>query len=96
MTVKNTVGITENSLNNLVSIYPNPATDIVTIDLGNSSDNGAARVQIVDLLGKQVYLSGEISQTPVLQINTSQFGKGIYIVNITKGSEKICKKLIIQ
>ena len=96
VTVKSTVGITENSLNNLVSIYPNPATDIVYIDLGNSSDNGAARVQIVDLLGKQVYLSGEISQTPVLQINTSQFGKGIYIVNITKGSEKICKKLIIQ
>ena len=52
------------------------------------------RIQIADLLGKQVFESGKATQT--LQINTSQFGKGIYIVNIIKGSEKICKKLIIQ
>ena len=96
VTVKNTVGIKENSLNNLVSIYPNPATDIVTIDSGNGSEKGAARVQIVDLLGKQVFESVKETQIPVLQINTSKFGKGIYIVNITKGSEKTCKKLIIQ
>ena len=96
VTVENTVGISDNTLNNLVSIYPNPATDLVTIDLGNSSDNAQARVQIVDLLDKLVYESGVVTQTLVLQINTSQFGKGIYIVNITKGSETICKKLIIQ
>jgi len=96
VTVKNTVGITENSLNNLVSIYPNPATDLVTIDLGNSSDNAQARVQIVDLLGKQVYKSEKVPQISNLQINTSQFTKGIYIVKILKGSGTICKKLIIQ
>ena len=96
VTVKNTVGIKENSLNNLVSIYPNPATDIVTIDLGNGLDKGATRIQIVDLLGKQVFESVKVTQTTVLQINTRQFGKGIYIVNIMKGSENICKKLVIQ
>ena len=96
VTVKNTVGISDNTLNNLISIYPNPATDIVNIDLGNSSDNGAAMVQIVDLLGKQVFESVKVTQKPVLHINTSQFGKGIYIVNILKGSGTICKKLIIQ
>ena len=95
-TIPNTTAINVVQAASAITLYPNPATDIVYIDLGNSSDNGAARVQIVDLLGKQVYLSGKISQTSVLQLNTSQFEKGIYFVNIINGSENICKKLIIQ
>lgn len=96
ITVNNLVGISENSLNDLVSVYPNPTTDFVTIDFGNSLDNSVARIQIVDLLGKEVYQSGKVSQTSVLQINTSQFSKGVYIVNITVGTEKVCKKLVIH
>lgn len=78
-----------------VDVYPNPATNFVTVNLQNALNIGLARIQITDLVGKQVY-SSVINETSTLQIGTSDFAKGIYIIAITQGAEKYNKKLIIE
>jgi len=78
-----------------IQLYPNPASDFVTIGLNNSLDIEQANVAITDLLGKRIY-NAELVGGSKFEINTSAFIKGIYIISITKGTERINKKLIIK
>lgn len=78
-----------------ILIYPNPATDFVTININNKADNEEVKVQIRDILGKVVYAS-VLSEASTLQIETTDFAKGIYIIVITHGTEQINNKLIIK
>ncbi|MPS74858.1 MAG: T9SS type A sorting domain-containing protein [Chryseobacterium sp.] len=70
-----------------VSVYPNPATDVVNI----KSDKKVESVSIYDAAGKIVQTTAETS------INVENFAKGSYIVNIkyadgSKESTKVIKK----
>jgi len=72
-----------------VSVYPNPAVNIVTIS-GISEDS---RVSILDLQGKALFSEKSFSD---LQINVSVFKEGLYIVNIGNANTSENKKLIIK
>ncbi|SDF79404.1 Por secretion system C-terminal sorting domain-containing protein [Epilithonimonas hungarica] len=70
-----------------VSVYPNPATDVVNI----KSDKKVESVSIYDAAGKIVKTTAETS------INVENFAKGSYIVSIkyadgSKESTKVIKK----
>ncbi len=70
-----------------VSVYPNPATDVVNI----KSDKKVESVSIYDAAGKIVKTTAETS------INVQNFAKGSYIVSIkyvdgSKESTKVIKK----
>ena len=69
---------TTNTLNNKqanFSIYPNPASSKITIE---SSQMGI--IKIINLLGKTIYKARKSSY--LTEINTSQFAKGIYILQL--------------
>ena len=68
---KGNIGIDANALSE-VSIYPNPATDMINI----SSHNPINNVVIFNYVGQPVY---EGNNT---QINTSNFDAGVYIIRI--------------
>ena len=82
-----TAGIEKNELEG-VKIFPNPATDIVTISLTNQSD--FQYLEVLDLTGKKVY------DTQSLTVNLSSFQKGTYLLNIFTKEGVATEKLIIN
>jgi hypothetical protein len=83
------------TLNNLkeVSIYPNPATDILNVDLGSVTQT--IQVQFIDAVGRTVKtesISGSHSQ-----IDISDLNQGIYFISLSSADgvqriEKLVKE----
>lgn len=62
-----------------ISIFPNPATDMVNIKTGSPEKFD---VEITDILGEIIYRKKDISGQ--CQINVNQWQQGIFSVNITR------------
>lgn len=78
-----TTGIAEAAQQSAVVMYPNPATDLLTIEGKNISS-----VTIMDMNGKAVIDANR------QQIDISGLAKGIYSVVILEGNNRIVKKLV--
>jgi N-acetylneuraminic acid mutarotase len=74
-------GINEMSDANAVSVFPNPASDILKIALTNSNEK-INELKIYDQLGLLVYDQEEISPNDI-SVNVSEFAEGIYFVSLT-------------
>lgn len=76
---------------NLITIFPNPSSDILTLRIVNPTSQ--ASIQIVDFLGKIVYnnlnFTGEI-------IDTKAFNNGIYFLKYVEKQGVCIKKLIVR
>lgn len=76
---------------NKFAVYPNPATDVVTI---TNSDNAAfSSVAFTDVNGRTVK-TVDASNVSELQINVSDLTSGIYFMNITSENGNAVKKFI--
>jgi hypothetical protein len=91
-TVNFTVGLDENGEEFTLSVYPNPASNVVNIELSN--DVIADQLVILDISGKVVY--NEIPQNSDVEIDVAFMAEGVYFVNIYAGKEVITKKLVIN
>jgi hypothetical protein len=80
-----TTGVDNLEANNKFSIYPNPLTNMVSIDF---TDNQAHRIEVVDYLGSILYSSIINASTT---IDLSKFSNGIYLIHIDGITEKIIK-----
>ncbi len=100
--VTNTTGINENSFASSINLFPNPASNHLTIALG--SNNKKAEVTITDITGKIVYTTTEDPDSPdshrdrenKIEVNTSEFAAGIYIVQIQSAGFIATKKLVVK
>ena len=86
---KTTLSNSENNFKH-IKIFPNPATDIITIDLPNSTKT---KVEIYDMLGKKVWQK-QINQSTI--INTKLFKSGIYLMKLKQGNNTSYEKLIVK
>ncbi len=86
-------GIFENSFSSSINLFPNPANNHLTIALGSNNKN--VEVAIADMTGKIIYTTIAY-ETNRIEVNTSEFAEGIYIVQI--GTEKYIetKKFIVK
>jgi hypothetical protein len=73
----------------LLSIYPNPATNMVMV---NSSEK-ISHLKVLDLLGNIVY--EEDAMKNMAQLNTSAYSKGIYFVVVNTEKQNFTRKLQI-
>ena len=74
------------------SMYPNPAKDVLNIQLNNISN---AYLSVYDIQGKLV-LDRIISQEQNVALNVSDLQSGMYFVKLNTGTKEIVKKLIIE
>lgn len=81
-----TVSIEE--MNTAVTLYPNPAENIVTVVY-----QGSSLLTISDLSGRIVY-SSEINSTT--NVSTSEFNAGVYIVKCEGNGTVLTSKLIVR
>lgn len=77
------------------SVYPNPASEIVTIDLKDITGKSAgfSDVEIIDMHGK-VRLKGKIKDK--IEFNISELSKGIYFIKINLGDTIETHQLIVK
>ena len=74
-----------------VIIYPNPASDELTIEVYNSDD---FEVTIFDSLGRKLYFN-DINNLNKVKIDVSKFAAGNYIVDVKYGNDSFAYHLII-
>jgi hypothetical protein len=81
-----------------VTIYPNPASSLTTFSFKLESP-GSIKLTIIDMKGKSVLTKdlGDMSQGEnQVMLNLSLLQNGMYICQLTKGTTKVTKKLIIS
>jgi hypothetical protein len=78
-------------------VYPNPANDQITIDLGNKSTSKDWNYKLVNTLGQEV-LNGVLSaQQNTIELNNIK-GQGVYFVKVYDSANTLLdtKKVIIR
>ena len=80
-----TVGIKETELNISISVFPNPTTDNLTLQISDYNNEKLA-YQLVDLQGKLVS-NGQVSAQQT-QINTVSLPPAIYFIHIVNKDNK--------
>ena len=83
------LGFEEEQLNAKVEVFPNPASDQITIQ----SDQKVNQLQIVDMTGK-VVLNENNSFNGQAEINVSQLPKGMYTMVLRNESGLLAKRRI--
>jgi hypothetical protein len=81
-----------------LTIYPNPASDIVTVSL-NANAKADAKITLVDLTGKVVAILpvNQISNgANVFTFDVSNLSSGIYMLNIQSAAFSKVEKLIVR
>jgi uncharacterized repeat protein (TIGR01451 family) len=86
-----TLGVADFTTDNLI-VYPNPATNQVSISVQNSAD-AIAEIRLTDMLGKVVFQQkGTHTQTT---IDLSGLSKGVYMLEVqTENKFSVVKKLV--
>jgi hypothetical protein len=100
-------GIIENSFSSSINLFPNPATNHLTIALGSNSKK--VEVTIADITGKIIPIAigtttADYPDSPdsyrdreqKIEVSTEDFAEGIYIVRIQSGDFIGTKKLIVK
>jgi hypothetical protein len=88
--VQKCTGVSEfGTQTDLVSMYPNPADGLVTIETKNGN---SGTIEIMDLSGKIIFTETIISTTT--EINISAFAAGVYFVKLQNETSSEVIKLI--
>jgi hypothetical protein len=74
----------------VTNLYPNPATDRATV----SSSQTISHLTVVNYIGQVVYDS-EIGDLNKVELNTSSYDAGVYIVRISTESGIVTKRLTV-
>ena len=76
----------EGDLNSRIRVWPNPATDMVTVDYGFTdwSKQGEVSMEIVNELGQVVYEQKLPRYSGFQRLNVSGFASGVYQVFVKR------------
>ncbi len=90
--VQNVTGINSVGADNSISVYPNPAKEILTIE---SKQSFMSEIKLSDVLGQVVsqQVSLHVSHT---KLNVSSLPAGIYILEVRLDDVKLQKQIVIS
>lgn len=80
-----------------LQVAPNPATDYTTIAVNIPGESNAT-VRILDLSGKEIAARnyGSMSGSSTITLNTTNYTKGMYIVELTLDNNVFQRRLVIE
>lgn len=92
-----TTEINENSGLTNVSIYPNPASDMINVNLSSDNDQMVS-FKIVDLTGKCVLAenANHSAGEALYHFSVNNLAKGLYFMNIETATGKTIRKFIVE
>lgn len=85
-------GVSNTDLQNSVYMYPNPASDRVSVFVQNNKGSNF-RVDVVNMLGQVVLSETSTNATGNVLLNTSDLTAGQYMVRVSNGTEQTTLKL---
>ncbi|HAW52790.1 MAG TPA: hypothetical protein DCX54_10770, partial [Flavobacteriales bacterium] len=94
--ISSTTGIDELERNANFLVYPNPVSDLLTVDFSNTNI-GSGQVEIKDLSGRTVFgrsIDREVKGGATLQIDVTSFSSGIYFLSLTDANGRTSIKKI--
>jgi hypothetical protein len=91
----NGVGIAENKLNANFSVFPNPASESVTVSLSNLNSTETIFVNVIDVSGKLISSERISSGTSTFQCSTKELENGIYFLRLTENGKVIGNKKLV-
>ncbi len=90
----NVVGIAETKKETAeLQLFPNPATDAVTVNVENYKLSANSALTVYDMQGKQVMQVHKINHST--RIDVSELAKGSYIINLVDNEKKVLSKTFI-
>lgn len=72
-----------------VKVYPNPAKDILHIDLPSEVKN--FKVEVTDMNGRLV-----LNKENETKLNVSGLSRGAYVVSLKSGEQTAVRKILIE
>lgn len=91
------VGVEEYSLMNNTTVFPNPATDELTIAISALPSSQQLIIKLMDIQGKTLKESRSLSSGIFYEKwNVSAFAPGIYFLEIIANEQLIAKKIVIH
>jgi len=89
------INITKGSSDNIdvetnVSIYPNPASDVLNV----VANTNIKRVRIINFIG-QIMFDNSVNNSSI-NINTSAYQSGVYIISVETSNGVITEKITIK
>jgi hypothetical protein len=84
-------GLEQYNINNNVSVYPNPAKDVLNVECLMLNENTSAI--ITDMLGNSIYHSTFTTQHN--KINVADLNEGVYNLSITTHEGEVNKRAVI-
>jgi phosphatidylserine/phosphatidylglycerophosphate/cardiolipin synthase-like enzyme len=92
-----TDGISAGNFNRSVNIYPNPASDMMNIEIG-SGNATQVNLNIYSVEGKLIHTqSDELSvNQSVLNLDVNSFTKGLYIIHIRTNEGSFTTKFVVE
>ena len=89
----NVLATVEPSSSNAVSVYPNPTSGLVRVDLGRQI-NSSGMIRIFDYTGR-VYMSTQLTKRDHL-LDLASLHSGMYMIEVTIGDTKAVRKVILS
>jgi endonuclease/exonuclease/phosphatase family metal-dependent hydrolase len=87
----------EDDLARYLTVYPNPAQDVITITLRNNPVLQKAHIQLVNTVGKEAQ-KPQISTTAdgiQARFEVRNLPAGVYIIELSEGSRKFFRRVIV-
>lgn len=78
-----------------IQMYPNPASDILNIEVFNTLQN-ISSVSIINSLGQVITTLNNNTSSSKMNVNVSNLTTGLYFVTITTDSASVTKKLLVK
>jgi len=80
ITVYDNTSIKEQDGNATISVYPNPATDVVYVQLTQTT--GTVTYKVIDVTGKTVLSGNQAAQNGLLTLDTQTLAGGVYTIQL--------------
>ena len=93
---ENPLSVSNNTMSNsLVSIYPNPTTDLVAIQL-NTLVTKKVTITLKDITGKSIQTTHINPGGTIAFFDIQSLYEGVYLVKINNGQSSITKQIIVK
>ncbi len=79
-----------------VNLYPNPATNFVTIEIMDKLNSDNLTLEILNSIGQVVESKSIENAKEQIIMDVNNFSKGLYLVRVSSDNLYITKKLLIQ
>lgn len=86
-----TVGIDDKEIQNLISIYPNPTNEILTINL--KSNLSTYKIELFDTNGNNIYVE-TLNNNSINKINLKDIVDGLYFIKLEYDNKIYTQKII--